>query len=514
MKICISAGHAQDVRGMQGPSPWGIEEVTEARRVTKRLGEILNAGGVETKTWWDDVSQTQDENLRRICDWHDSNGARTYDVSVHFNSADPPGHGVEVWYYSAKDLAHKVSAAIAAASGLTDRGEKYSNGLYVLTHTDAPCVLLEICFGNHQQDCSTYRAKFEAICQAAAEALAGQKLGSGSEPDHPPPLQPPPIKPPGPQARATIGIGDKGNDVVHLQQSLGVLIADGDFGTITETWTKAFQAACFLKSVDGVVGPMTWEQVDALNARMRVGEPPLPEPLADKIYSMAQASEIADYSWPGRGLPPPGYVAGLAQCFGYALTISGDAVAVMSRAQGNPETDCLAWYEPEFTRAGMSNKKAGLDCLRHTFVMAMGLGPRESSGKYCEGRDMSASNVTSDTCEAGLFQSSWNLRSANPAIPPLLDEFWRCPHGFLGTFKDGISPSASNLNSYGGGDGIRYQWLSRFCPLFHVMVTLVGMRTLRAHWGPINRREVSIRPEAERLLSDVQSLVEDEGGMT
>ena len=54
--------------------------------------------------------------------------------------------------------------------------------------------------------------------------------------------------------------------------------------------------------------------------------------------------------------------------------------------------------------------------------LLLGLGMRESSGNYSEGRDMSASNVTGDTAEAGLFQQSWNSHSASPHIAQLLDE--------------------------------------------------------------------------------------------
>ena len=120
---------------------------------------------------------------------------------------------------------------------------------------------------------------------------------------------------------------------------------------------------------------------------------------------------------------------------------------------------------------------------------------------------MIATNVQSETAEAGLFQTSWNIKGANPAIAPLLDDFWSNPNGFLSTFKEGVIASANNLSCYGSGDGARYQWLSRFCPLFHILVTGVGLRTLRQHWGPINRREVSVQPEAETLLLAVQDLV-------
>ncbi len=215
--------------------------------------------------------------------------------------------------------------------------------------------------------------------------------------------------------------------------------------------------------------------------------------------------------WPDRDITPPGYVPAMAMSFAYAARLlqeDDDAVTIMAKAQGSSDKDALAWYEQEFTKLGISNKKAGIDTLRHLFVMMIGLGPRESSARYCEGRDLSASNVESTTAEAGLFQTSFNISSASSAIPPLLDEFWLNPNGFLKEFKENVEPTANNLNCYGSGDGARYQWLSRFCPLFHVMVTGVGMRTLRQHWGPINRREVTLKKEADDLLRQVQELIE------
>src|SRR5262249_3146386 len=112
-----------------------------------------------------------------------------------------------------------------------------------------------------------------------------------------------------------------------------------------------------------------------------------------------------------------------------------------------------------------------------------------------------------DTAEAGLFQTAWNIRSANPEIGPLLDEFWGNPNGFLPQFKGNVEPTKDTLNSYGSGDDVRYQCLSRVEPLFHIIVTRTRIRTLRQHWGPINRREVTIKKEADDLLLEVQKLV-------
>jgi hypothetical protein len=140
--------------------------------------------------------------------------------------------------------------------------------------------------------------------------------------------------------------------------------------------------------------------------------------------------------------------------------------------------------------------------------MQIGLGMRESSGRYFTGRDLTADNVESTTAEAGLFQTSWNIKGCSSSIEPLLSDFWNNPHGFLQVFKEGLSPTSSDLNSYGRGDGARYQFLSRFSPLFHSLVTGVGMRLLRQHWGPINRKEVTLRKDVDDLLKQVQELVE------
>jgi hypothetical protein len=513
MKIAMSSGHGLHIRGARGnPVPPQLDEVDQARRVVDRVAQMLDGGGIACVTFHDNTSHDQSTNLKTITNWHNKQ-TRDYDVSVHFNAYDHSAHGVEVLYVSQQSLAARVSSAIAAAGPFTDRGAKKRTDLAFLNNTDKPAILLETCFCDNTSDSNKFTANFEMICKAIAESISGQKLTPdepGDRPPEQPPERPPVVDRPPPideAIRPDLKKGDSGPYVVSVQETLGVLLPDGDFGSITDTWVRAFQAACGL-GVDGYVGEKTWAELDDLDNRIEEGEPPLPKKLADQIYTMAQESEIADYSWPDRGIPPPGYIAGMALSFAYAVGLDDDATNVMRQAEGNPDKDALAWYAKEFANLGMSNKREGNDTLRHLFVMQIGLGPRESSGKYCEGRDLSASNVQSDTCEAGLFQTSWNIKAGSSAIAPLLDDFWRNPNGFLSVFKEGISPTANNLNSYGSGDGIRYQFLSRFCPLFHVMVTGVGMRTLRAHWGPIGRREVTLKKEADDLLKQVQELVE------
>jgi hypothetical protein len=185
------------------------------------------------------------------------------------------------------------------------------------------------------------------------------------------------------------------------------------------------------------------------------------------------------------------------------------AVAMAQADRNNADTDVLTWYRQEMQAKGWDNSKAGLDTLRHLFVLMIGLGMRESSGVYWEGRDTTASNVEADTAEAGLFQTSWNIATADPSIPPLLTGYWGDPNGFWEEFKEGCGwPGASDIGSFGTGDGARYQFLAKHSPAFAAMVTAIGLRKRRQHWGPVSRKELELKEEADILLQDVQALVE------
>jgi hypothetical protein len=120
---------------------------------------------------------------------------------------------------------------------------------------------------------------------------------------------------------------------------------------------------------------------------------------------------------------------------------------------------------------------------------------------------MSASNTTSDTAEAGLFQTSWNIRSCASEIVSLFTEFKLDPNGFRPTFTEDLYPNTGNLDNYGSGDGCYYQWLAKYCPAFAALMTGVGMRRARQHWGPISRREVEIVEAVDDLLLDVEQAI-------
>jgi hypothetical protein len=249
------------------------------------------------------------------------------------------------------------------------------------------------------------------------------------------------------------------------------------------------------------------QQSDSINIRVSAGG-------LDQIIQVAATSQIAHYNWPDRGVAPLGYIKGMAVVYArvYCKLKAGDAAAKeMAKANtGNTDKDALAHYSQEFQNFAINNDTIGVDTLRHLFVLMIGLGMRESSGKYCEGWDRSGDPQppTADTAEAGLFQTSYNARSASPFLSKLFDQYSANPSGFVEIFREEVACSGADLKNAGIGDGKEFQRLSKACPAFAAEFAAVGLRNLRRHWGPINRKEAEVRPEADAMLKQVQAVVD------
>lgn len=169
VQIAISSGHGKYVRGADGY----IDEVNEARRVVNRVAQLLTESKNIAYVFHDNVSKTQEENLHRIVDWHNSK-ERYLDVSVHFNANEPTTQpmGTECLYVSQQELASVVSRAISEEGQLKDRGPKKRTDLYFLNNTNKPAILIEVCFVDSEYDADTYLARFEEICTAIAHSIS------------------------------------------------------------------------------------------------------------------------------------------------------------------------------------------------------------------------------------------------------------------------------------------------------------------------------------------------------
>lgn len=527
MKIAISSGHSTKCQGAEDI----INEVEEATRVVDRVSEYLKAGGVSTESYHDTVSTSQDENLNRIVDWHNDIAFRgaAYDlaVSVHFNDTGKGRTskpiGTEVWWRTQEEKAAEVSEAIADAGDLIDRGAKFTDDLFVLNNTRENCILIEVAFVNSVADCENYRNNFDLICLAIAETIGESSISSFPPEPMPEPPEPKPPHPPRPdripvEDRPTLQRGDEGQHVLDMQRMIPRFPGtfDGDFGSVTEDAVMNYQRSRGLVT-DGICGQQTW---GALYEHKLPVRPPPPPPGAltieqqAAIMRIANESRIADYSWEGdRGVAPTGFVQGMALSFAQTykkLKANHPAAIRMAKARTNSDKDVLNLWRHEFEDLGMSNEKDGIDTLRHLYAFMLGSGMRESSGEHCCGRDQSASNYDSTTCEAGAFQTSYNASSAsNPEFDSLMDEYLEgLSPGYLDAWSEDVSCSSADWENYGSGRGEDFQALCKNAPAFSAETHALTLRNLCNHYGPVIRFEVELKADAEEMFRAVQDYME------
>lgn len=156
-----------------------LNEVTEDRSVKNKVISYLKGAGHTVYDCTDDSGATQSANLSNIvskCNAHNVD----LDISIHLNAGG--GTGAEVWYYEGdsigKTKAAAVSAAVAKALGLKDRGAKATKSLYVLSNTKATAILVECCFVDSETDRDKWNA--DKCAKAIVEAVTGKTVPSGS----------------------------------------------------------------------------------------------------------------------------------------------------------------------------------------------------------------------------------------------------------------------------------------------------------------------------------------------
>jgi hypothetical protein len=230
----------------------------------------------------------------------------------------------------------------------------------------------------------------------------------------------------------------------------------------------------------------------------------------EEIRGIAAASECANARWSDRGRAPRGYIEGMALTYARSLCRlrEGDSAArrMAARASSDESRDALSWYEGHFERNDMDVDRSGPEALRALYTLGIGLGMRESSGKYCEGYDTTAGAQSASTAEAGLFQTSYNSHSSAPELPELIEAYEDNPEScWTGVFRQGVSCRHQSI--IGSGSGAAFQRLAKSCPAFAAEYAMITLRVLRRHYGPINRRAAQVLPACGRMLEDVEDRV-------
>lgn len=223
----------------------------------------------------------------------------------------------------------------------------------------------------------------------------------------------------------------------------------------------------------------------------------------DAVIEIVKKSTCKNKNWKDRNVAPIGYFKGMG------LTFAKNYCSPLKtfKIKGNV-TDALSWY----------GKPRDMISL---FTLLTGLGVRESTGKYCCGRDTTNPATGNPSgAEAGTFQTSYDAIEAlkyfkNPVgadeMKQLISEYQkdksRC---FLATFKEGVDQSycAKNAKNYGSGPGYEYQKLSKECPSFHAEFTALTILTTKAHHGPLNRKEVQYDLVCEQMFKDIAAYLD------
>lgn len=265
--------------------------------------------------------------------------------------------------------------------------------------------------------------------------------------------------------------------------------------------------------------------VEPIPSQAQGTPPPTESDGVRTLRNIAAQSQCAAHSWPQRGKAPRSYIEGVTLVFARAICQPqrSDVQVVSAPVDTSPgNDDALAVYQARFQAAGMRNDTAGVDTLRHSYALLMGLGMMESSGKYCEGRDVSECFTTADSAEAGLFQTSFGAGRFSPVLPELFQSYSadqsRC---LLQVFQGSITcrivkshnpqcPSATS-DVAGTGPGADWQKLAKSCPAFATEYGAVVLRKhggLRGEFNPIRKRQAEVLPACDSMLQKAQTYVE------
>ena len=167
-KFNVHAGH--NPSGMVACGSIGyLDESTENRNVCNGLITALTDIGHIAYDCTCNDGTSQKDILQKIvakCNSHEVD----LDISIHFNAIsketekDGVTKGVEVWIHPNSmgteiETTAKAICGSVANLGFTNRGVKYSNGLYVLKNTKAPAMLIECCFVDDPDDFELYDCK-------------------------------------------------------------------------------------------------------------------------------------------------------------------------------------------------------------------------------------------------------------------------------------------------------------------------------------------------------------------
>lgn len=181
-KYNVHAGHCPQGKGAYG-AVGILKESVEDRLVKNEVIRLLKVEGHTVFDCTCDENTTKDGCLSKIVAKCNQNKV-DLDISIHLNSGrndyngDESTGGVEVWLYNSKnaEVARRICSGISKKLGITNRGVKYSQSLYVLKKTKSPALLIECCFVDDKDDANNWNAR--QCAKAIVEAILNKSIAS------------------------------------------------------------------------------------------------------------------------------------------------------------------------------------------------------------------------------------------------------------------------------------------------------------------------------------------------
>ncbi|CCZ65952.1 n-acetylmuramoyl-L-alanine amidase [Roseburia sp. CAG:50] len=182
--ISIHAGH--NPAGKTACGAVGLlDESKENRLIVEEVISILSSYGWIVYNDTVDNGSSQNDVLNKIVAKTNAHSVG-FSISFHLNSGrnDYPGDsrigGFEVWVNAMNkgkpEMAERIRTNMRGL-GFTDRGTKISKKLKVLNKTNAPALLLEICFVDDRDDHNLYqKVGYKAIAKAVAYAIMNKPM--------------------------------------------------------------------------------------------------------------------------------------------------------------------------------------------------------------------------------------------------------------------------------------------------------------------------------------------------
>lgn len=168
MKIILNAGHTKSGAG-SGALGY-VKEGEETRKIVSHINRYLTSKGHEVVLDTVDRADSQLTYLYAVARKANETQDSDLFVSIHLNAGG--GQGCECYTWKGKKTAAAVGVCNELSKlGFRDRGVKDGSHLYVISKTEMPALLVEVCFLDNKRDVDLYKRLGSKVAQAITRGI-------------------------------------------------------------------------------------------------------------------------------------------------------------------------------------------------------------------------------------------------------------------------------------------------------------------------------------------------------